>query len=86
MQKTTKGKIMFQLNDNVKWSSQAGGAWKEKRGIVSQVLEPMELPDRNKFPALYRNNGIGRARNTRTYVVLVKNKPYWPRLSALSKA
>lgn len=73
----------FTLGERVTWSSQAGGHLKTKTGTVAQVVAPKALPDRERFLHLYKGAGIGIHRNHESYVVLVGNRPYWPRVAAL---
>jgi hypothetical protein len=87
----------FKVGDNVKWSSQAMGGWKEKTGEVVQVVpaggrvEPRALQSRLKARSAL---GYGSPRNHESYIVAVaggttdKAKPvlYWPVVSKLAKA
>jgi hypothetical protein len=74
---------MFKEGDKVQWTSQANGGVKTKTGVVVQVVEPGKRPDRNRFPALYRDSGVGFGRDHESYVVRVDNKIYWPRVKDL---
>ena len=69
--------------DKVKWSSQAQGYKKIKEGTIVQVVPKGERPDRERFLYLYKNAGCGFGRNHESYVVMVKNTPYWPRVNKL---
>lgn len=69
---------MLDVGMHVKWTSQAGAHWKEKVGVIAEVVPAGKLPDRNRFLYLHREAGIGSSRKHVSYVVLVGNKPYWP--------
>lgn len=71
------------VGQKVTWTSQSGGISKTKIGIIEQVVDADDLPDRDSFPQLYKQ-GIGMSRGHKTYVVRVENKLYWPRTRALS--
>jgi len=80
----------FKVGDQASWVSQAAGYTKEKSGIVAEVVQPKCLPDRNRFPSLYANAGVGMWRDHVSYVVCVPGpsgrgvgKPYWPRVKQL---
>ena len=74
----------FKLGDAVKWSSQAQGHTKEKTGVIVEVVEAGQRPDRVRFPDLYKGPGVGFGRQDASYVVLVgKRKHYWPLASKL---
>jgi hypothetical protein len=73
----------FKLNDTVTWTSQAQGFSKTKEGIVAEVVAPNEMPTREKFLHLYKNAGVGFPRNHESYVIMVKNTPYWPHANKL---
>jgi hypothetical protein len=76
----------FAHGEGVTWSSQAGGHDKVKVGTVAQVVPAKTMPDRNRFPHLYKGAGVGIYRNHESYVVLVGNRPYWPRVAALKRS
>ncbi len=70
---------MFQVGDTVIWTSQAGGTSKTKTGIIAEVVPPLAKPSREKFPFLYKANGLGlMPRKAISYVVLVGKHPYYP--------
>jgi hypothetical protein len=77
---------MFQVGDKVEWTSQANGRAKTKVGVVADVIEKGQRPNRERWDRLYRGSGCGYSRTEESFVVLVGNKPYWPRTSALRKA
>lgn len=84
---------VFQEGDQVTWTSQSSGYTRTKTGVVEQVVRSKELPDRERFPALYKSSGVGGQRDHTSYVVRVPGKTaksagtlYWPRVSSLSKA
>lgn len=76
--------MTFKIGDMVQWSSQAQGSTAKKVGEVVEVVTTGQRPDRERFEKLYRNSGCGYGRPERSYVVMVGNKPYWPRTSLLS--
>lgn len=75
----------FDVGDEVQWTSQAGGNTKTKVGVIAQVVPAKAYPDRERFLSLHKNSGIGMHRDHVSYVVLVKNKPYWPVAKRLSR-
>ncbi len=82
----------FVEGERVTWSSQAQGYRRTKVGVVAQILPSGALPDRERFPSLYRE-GIGMPRDHVSYVVKCaagdnagKGRAYWPRASQLSRA
>lgn len=75
----------LKVDEKVSWTSQAGGRTKSKEGVVAQVVQAGTYPDREHFPALFRSSGVGLHRDHVSFVVLVGNKPYWPRAGALSR-
>jgi hypothetical protein len=48
-----------------------------------EVTELSKEPDRNRFLQLYTGPGVGAPRNDASYVVKVRGRFYWPRVSAL---
>ena len=72
----------MKFNDAVFWSSQAWGSWKEKTGLICEVVPPGQLPK-------IRRPGWGSPRDHESYVVAVKLTPmskdrfYWPRVKDL---
>lgn len=68
----------FEVGDAVEWSSQSGSYSKKKTGVVEQVIPS------GCRPTDVRRCGF--ARDHESYVVKVRNKLYWPRVSALSMA
>jgi hypothetical protein len=79
-----RASVKFSLNDAVVWSSQANGHSREKVGVVVQVVQPMDRPDRKRFAALYRGSSECQGRDHLSYVVLVDGRrAYWPRAAAL---
>jgi hypothetical protein len=76
--------VRFKLGDEVKWTSQAQGYTREKRGPVVQVLAPGEKPDPERFPALNAKTYGNLGRNHESYVVHVEGHGnYWPLVSKL---
>jgi hypothetical protein len=83
----------MKVGDRVRWTSQAAGFLKEKRGEIVEVLPPR----RNPIPKLAKwqqqgcisHYGGGMTRDHESYLVKVvtseKAKPriYWPRVSKL---
>lgn len=77
---------MFKLGSVVKWTSGAGGGFKTKMGTIVEVVAIGHRPDRQRFSRLYSGNGCGFGRNHESYVVQVKSRYYWPRVTLLSAA
>lgn len=76
----------FKIGDMVTWESQANGTMKVKQGIIAEIVFAGEKPNREEFPFLYRLNGLGQMpRKQTSYVVMVKNKPYYPLTKNLTK-
>ena len=76
---------MIRLGKLVRWTSAANGSFKTKEGVVAEVVPPGKLPDRNRFPQLYRGPGVGMPRDHESYVVVVtRSRPYWPRANKLT--
>lgn len=73
---------MLKVGDAVKWTSQAGGRLTTKFGTVAEIVDVGNQPNKVMFPALYKS-GIGISRKETSYVILVKNKPYWPHTNKL---
>lgn len=77
----------FTLGASVKWTSQAGGYTVEKQGVVEEVVPAGGYPDRDRFPSLYKQSGVGLKRDHESYVVRVKGRGvYWPRVTHLQDA
>ncbi len=76
---------MFKVGSKVKWTSQSSGYTKEKTGVVVSILQPNEMPNRDRFLSLYKS-GCGCARKHTSYIVFANNKYYWPLVKYLSKA
>lgn len=86
-------KQIISTGDAVSWTSQSSGYTRTKDGFVEEVVPPGGLPDRERFPQLYRSSGVGMPRDHASYVVRVPGKTrksagtvYWPRVSGLIKA
>lgn len=75
----------FQVGQQVKWTSQATGSWKEKVGDVVEVVPAGARPKPERFPSLYAG-GCGFGRYHESYVVRVGKKYYWPIASKLQPA
>ena len=76
----------FRIGDGVQWTSQANGSTRTKQGVVAEVVPAAHKPDRVRFSRLYKHSGCGCARDHESYVVMVGNKPYWPRANVLRPA
>lgn len=74
----------FSIMDRVEWLSQAHGTWKEKSGVIVQVLQAGSVPDREKFYDLYHRR-IGTGRRDISYVVRTHGRHYWPLTSKLRR-
>lgn len=85
--KTTSGRKLsiqgVKLGATVEWTSQSGGFTKTKQGMVAQIVPAGSYPDRDRFSHLYKSAGVGMRRNHESYVVMVGNRPYWPRANQL---
>lgn len=73
----------FELGERVEWVSQAAGHSRTKVGEVAECVPAGRMPDRTKFERLYKSSGVGLPRDHESYVILVGNKPYWPRVKNL---
>jgi hypothetical protein len=69
----------FSRGEEVRWRSQAGGSWKQKQGLVIQVI------DAGSRPSPHVLKGCGWQRDHESYIVRVDGKNYWPRVTALSR-
>ena len=90
-----KAKLVFEVGDKVKWSSQASGQTYTRYGRIVAVVPPLmfpgliynRLPERDQYCKLDLKEG--RLRDDRSYIVIVdqpgnrKAKPYWPLVSNL---
>jgi hypothetical protein len=71
----------FKKGDKVKWSSQAGGHWKTKRGKIVEVILPFQRPSG------YKGLEVGlTGRKEMSFVVETANGYYWPYASLLRRA
>lgn len=86
--------VVFKLGDSVTWDSQAGGSFREKTGVIVEVIPPkgkFSNAIREKYLDLFKGAGVGFPRPEVSYIVAVpqgktgkaKPKHYWPRTSAL---
>lgn len=76
----------IQLDDSVEWTSQAQGYVRTKIGVVVGIVPVGHLPDRDRFPSLYRSSGVGMPRDHVSYVVKVTGRcVYWPVVKKLQK-
>ena len=78
--------MTFRVGDDVSWTSQAQGFTRRKVGTVAEVVPAGQRPDRARFARLYKGAGVGFARDNESYVVMVGNAPYWPRVAHLKAA
>lgn len=72
----------MKLGNQVFWRSQANGVWKNKLGLVTEVVAANMLPQSVK-----RNNRYsGKARDHESYIITIlgKTNKYWPLVSALN--
>ena len=83
---------MFRVGDNVQWRSKSRAFWKEKVGVVVEVVAPGRVPPYGMLAAKYAVSSPGYAgapRKKTSYVVLVpqggfrRAKLYWPLASQL---
>jgi hypothetical protein len=75
----------MQLGDTVRWKSQAKGSWKEKVGVIVEVVAPRRIPDKQYWKKLFRGYGPSCWRPKESYVVTVGKAVYWPVVSKLEK-
>jgi hypothetical protein len=76
----------MQLDDRVEWTSQSAGYVRTKVGVVVGLVPVGHLPDRERFPSLYRSVGVGMPRDHISYVVKVPGRGvYWPVAKKLRK-
>lgn len=79
--------IKFKVGDKVRWTSQAGGAWKEKTGIVDCVVPPRVHP--NRIGYLGKLTTTAYMRDHESYVIVVQLpksvRYYWPIVNKLEK-
>lgn len=87
----TKMELAIEIGGAVSWASQAGGHLRIKTGVVEEIVPSKGMPDRARFPQLYRSSGVSTPRNHKSYVVRVPGKTpksagtlYWPRVSSLT--
>jgi len=73
----------FNLGDEVQWGSQSQGSWKFKQGFIAQIVPPLIRPDATEWPQLFTGAGPGSARKSKSYIVKVGNRIYWPFASKL---
>lgn len=76
----------FKIGDQVTWSSQAAGHTRMKNGVIAEVVQAGQRPDRERFKSLYTGNGVGFGRTSLSYVVCVGTRFYWPRAHVLQPA
>jgi len=69
----------FNVGDKVKWTSQSSGYWKEKAGIVEQVVKPNTSPRIAKGRKFSSGYGPGMGRPKPSYLINVDGTLYWPR-------
>lgn len=81
--------MSWKLNDKVKWTSQAGGYFREKRGVVVGIVPDNELPKSEYINLPLRGETVC-PRLHESYVVAARvgrfaQKLYWPRVSVLER-
>jgi hypothetical protein len=87
--------MKFKKGDIVVWGSQSAGFYKEKQGLIVEVIQPGQNPYRLKqFPyELYRKVDPSTVlpRKQESYLIAVKGKTnksksklYWPRVTHLN--
>lgn len=79
--------LAVELGDSVSWVNRADV---QMGGIVEEVVPINGLPDRERFPRLFRTTRPAIARDHRSFVVRVPSKTvggagtfYWPRVSSI---
>ena len=82
----------FKVGDEAEWTSQAGGHTKTKQGKVVAVVPVLVRPftvARKHLEGRYNlhdiDGGLGMRRHE-SYLIDVKGRLYWPRVSALQRA
>lgn len=80
-------KFTYNLGDRVRWTSAANGSFREKTGVIEEVVPPRQLP-----LCADLKRPLGSPRGTESYVVRVgrrepntKGQAYWPLVSKLVK-
>lgn len=79
--------MKFNIGDRVRWTSQAGGHAKEKRGEVVAIV-PAGTDARDVVPRDLSDgpmDAYGLPRGEESYIVRVKRSAYWPRACHLKK-
>ena len=79
--------IVRKLGDKVKWTSQAGGYFRTKHGVVVGIVPNNELPKSEYINIPFHGETVC-PRLHKSYVVAVRvgrssQKLYWPRVSQL---
>lgn len=79
--------MKFKKGDMVKWTSKSCSHEYEKRGTVLEIIPEKEAPYLFflKYKKCKWEWGGGRPRDHESYLVLVGNKIYWPRVKHLEK-
>ena len=75
-----ENKIKFKIGDIVTWRSQSSSYYKTKIGNIKAVVPAGESAGNYGYQA-----DMVLPRNHESYLVLVKNKLYWPRVCHLIK-
>ena len=76
----------FSLGDSVVQTSQSGGHYKTKIGIIVGIIWPGDRPSCYDFPGLFDSyNKHGIARDHESYVVQVGKQFYQPLVSNLKR-
>lgn len=51
--------LAIDLGDSVSWAVHSGDQWRVKMGVVEEIVPMNCLPDRTRFPQLFRSTGGG---------------------------
>lgn len=75
----------FHVGDMVEWTSQSSGTRKKKIGTICAVIPAEKRPDPyvGRSVVALPGGGFGMPRDHKSYLVLVGNKLYWPRVKYL---
>lgn len=84
--------LAIDLGDSVSWAVHSGDQWRVKMGVVEEIVPMNCLPDRTRFPQLFRSTGGGATRPHMSFVLRESGaksnsagKVYWPRVSSFTK-
>lgn len=86
----TKMELAIGLGGTVSWAIWSGGQWRINTGVVEEIVLANCVPDRTRFPQLFRSSRVAALRNHRSFVLRAPGaisssvgKICWPRVSSL---